>query len=253
MPKNIVLATILHDTEARLAAPLRQASPALQRHFAGIAASLTESTDERVARVLEDELGASVKFHPTGEAIIGRARREAVGLALKASPDRILYSDIDHILRWVDLNAGEMASTLDAEPEAQLLIIGRTEQAMRAMPRRLYDTETPVNRAYELMTGRRADLLFAIRRMDRDVARDLVRHSQVETIANDVEWPLLAERLGYRVASVEAHGLSYRTIEEYGAPTDGFDQDPLQWIRRIEMAGEMARVMRPYLQPSAAS
>src|SRR5690606_30625826 len=111
------------------------------------------------------------------------------------------------------------------------------------IPRRLRETEIPVNKAYQLMSGRRADLLFAIRRMDRDVATAVVKHSQIESIATDVEWPLLAERLGYRVGYSEAHGLFYRTIDEYGATTDSYDEDALQWIRRIEMAGEMARAM----------
>jgi hypothetical protein len=100
------------------------------------------------------------------------------------------------------------------------------------------------------MSGRRADLLFAIRRMDRNVAADIVEHSHIDSIANDVEWPLLAERLGHRVGYSEAHGLSYRTIDEYGAAADSYDKDALQWIRRIEMAGEMARAMRPFLSHS---
>lgn len=37
------------------------------------------------------------------------------------------------------------------------------------------------------------------------------------------------------------------TADEYGAPADSYDFDPLQWIRRIEMAAEMVRAMRPHL------
>jgi hypothetical protein len=247
---RVVLATILHDIDGNLAAPLLAAGPALRTHFAGLAVSLTEGTDSKVAEVLEDELGASLAFHPVGDAIIGRARRDAVRLALELSGDRILYSDVDHILRWLETDADEMAACLAAQQEAQLLIIGRTEEAMMLSPQRLRETEVPVNKAYELMSGRRADLLFAIRRMDRNVAADIVEHSHIDSIANDVEWPLLAERLGHRVGYSEAHGLSYRTIDEYGAAADSYDKDALQWIRRIEMAGEMARAMRPFLSHS---
>lgn len=250
MTDRVVLATILHDIDGNLAAPLLAAGPALRTYFAGLAVSLTEATDSKVAEVLEDELGASLAFHPVGEAIIGRARRDAVRLALELSGDRILYSDVDHILRWVRADADEMAACLAAQPDAQLLIIGRTEEAMMLIPQRLRETEVPVNKAYELMSGRRADLLFAIRRMDRNVAVDIVEHSHIDSIANDVEWPLLAERLGHRVGYSEAHGLSYRTIDEYGAAADSYDKDALQWIRRIEMAGEMARAMRPFLSHS---
>lgn len=248
MSDGIVLATILHDTEGRLATPLLKAAPALARYFSGLAVSLTEATHPEIAKVLERELGALVAYHPVGEAIIGRARRDAVRLALDARGSRILYSDIDHILRWIELDPEEMGACLTSHPEAQFLIIGRTDEAMQRIPRRLRDTEIPVNQAYQLISGRRADLLFAIRRIDRSIALELVEASQVDTIANDVEWPLLAERLGHRIGYAEAHGLSYRTIDEYGAQSDSYDDSALQWIRRIEIAGEMARSMRPFLE-----
>lgn len=248
MPATTAFATILHDTEGRLIEPIRAAAPALRRVFSGFAASLTEATDPRVAAVLSEALGARVARHPTGEAIIGLARRSAVALALEDDVERVLYSDMDHVLRWIDADPDEMEEVLSAEPEAQLLIIGRTAEAMAAVPRRLRDTEAPVNRAYELLTGRHADLLFAVRRMHRATARDIVTHSRIDSIANDVEWPLLAEQLGHRVGHAEAHGLRYRTIDEYGAAADSYDEDPLQWIRRLEMAGDMARAMRPYLR-----
>ena len=72
----------------------------------------------------------------------------------------------------------------------------------------------------------------------------------IDSIANDVDWPLLAEQLGHRIGYAEAHGLYYRTIDEYGAAADSYDLEPLQWIRRIEIAAEMAKAMRPYLRPS---
>jgi len=247
---STAFATIIHDTEGKLVEPIRAAAPALRRMFADFAASLTEATDPGVATVLREALGARLASHPTGEAVIGLARRNAVALALEGDTERMLYSDMDHVLRWIEADADEMQAVLSAQPEAQLLIIGRTAEAMAAVPRRLRDTETPVNRAYELLTGRAADLLFAVRRIDRAAAADIVVQSRVDSIANDVEWPLLAEQRGHRIGYAEAHGLSYRTIDEYGAASDSYDHDPLQWIRRLEMAGDMARAMRPYLRPA---
>ena len=248
MAEGIILATILHDVEGRLCAPLVQAAPTLKRFFCGVAVSLTEATAPELAQVLERELGALVAYHPVGEEIIGKARRDAIGLALRLDGTRVLYSDIDHVLRWIEDDGEELNKCLARHPATELLIIGRTEEAMQQIPRRLRETEVPVNKAYELISGRRADLLFAIRRIDRAVAIDLVPKSGVDSIANDVEWPLLIESLGYRVGYAEAHGLSYRTLEEFGAEADSYDLDALQWIRRIEMAGEMARTMRPFLK-----
>jgi len=243
------LATTLHDPDALLAEPFEAAASQLASAFAGIAVSLTEATHPRMERVMADHLGARIVRHPTGEEFIGRGRRDAVSLALEATAERVLYADPDHILHWLRMAPDELGAILEVQPDVGFLIVGRSAQAFAAMPQRLQRTEGPINRAYELLTGRRADLLSAVRRLDWASARDIVEHSRVDSFANDVEWPLLAERLGHTVGYVEADGLLYRTIEEFAAPADGYDDQPLQWIRRIEMAAEQARAMRAFLEP----
>jgi hypothetical protein len=244
------LASVLHDPGALLAEHFEAAAPALERVFAGLAVSLTDATHPRLERVLFETLGARVIRHPTGEEFIGRGRRGAVGLALEVGVERVLYADPDHILHWLRMAPDELARVLEVQPGIDFLIVGRSPRAFAAVPQRLQQTESPINRAYELLTGRRADLLSAVRRLDGATALDIVHHSRVESFANDVEWPLLAERLGHSVGYVEADGLLYRTIEEFAAPADGYDDQPLQWLRRIEMAAEQARAMRPFLKPS---
>jgi hypothetical protein len=154
------------------------------------------------------------------------------------------------MLHWLNADTGELRSVLTVQPKTGFLIVGRSARAFAAVPQRLQQTEGPTNRTYELITGRRADLLSAVRRLDRAAAQDIVAQSRVDSFANDVEWPLLAEQLGHSVGYVEADGLLYRTIEEFAAAADGYDGEPLQWIRRIEMAAEQAKAMRPYLRPS---
>ena len=69
----------------------------------------------------------------------------------------------------------------------------------------------------------------------------------MDTLANDVEGPLLARRAGLRVGYAQSEALFYRTIEDFGADRDSGDDDPLQWIRRLEFAGMMATAMRRFL------
>lgn len=253
MTKSIAFATVLHDPEALLAGPLEASAAVLAATFAGISVSLTEATHPSIERIMADVLGARVGRHPTGEAFIGRGRRNGVALALDWGTDRVLYADPDHMLRWLESNPAELEAVLAGQPEIGFLVVGRSERAFADVPCRLQQTEAPINRTYELITGRRADLLSAVRRMDRAAAGDIVAHSEIDSFANDVEWPLLAERLGHMVGYVDADGLTYRTIEQYAAPADGYDADPLQWIRRIEMAAEQAKAMRPYLTTSRRS
>lgn len=240
-------ATVLHDPEARLREPLFDTAPALRQRFGGIAVSLTDTTHPSIAELLVDRFGARIGQHPTGEAVIGLGRRNAVRLALELGTERILYSDLDHLLRWVAASPEELDAVLRCQPDAALLIVGRSPRALANSPRRLRDTEVPINHIYRLLTGRDADLLFAVRRMDRAAASDLVAHAIEDTLANDVEWPLLAERLGHRIGCVQADGLAYRTLEDFGAGADALDDDPLQWVRRVEFAAEMARVLRRFL------
>ena len=241
------LATTLHDPDALLAGPFEEAAPKLAEMFGGVAVSLTEATDPRMERVLADIVGARITRHPTGEALIGKGRRAAVALALELGTPQVLYADPDHALHWLRGQPDELRAVLAVQPEIAFLIVGRSERAFAAVPQRLQQTEAPINKAYELMTGRRADLLAAVRRMNRAAAGDIVAQSCIDSFANDVEWPLLAERLGHSVGAVTADGLLYRTIEQFAAAADSYDADPLEWIRRIEFAAEQARAMRPYL------
>ncbi|OEO30976.1 hypothetical protein VW23_018595 [Devosia insulae DS-56] len=248
MLKSTAFATVLHDPDALLAEPLMAAAPGLAETFSGLAVSLTEATHPRIEELMRDRLGARVGRHPTGEAFIGQGRRHGVALALDSGTDRVIYADPDHMLRWLTAYPDELQSVLATQPEVGFLIVGRSARAFADVPRRLQETEAPINQAYELITGRQADLLSAVRRMDRAAARDIVANSSVDSFGNDVEWPLLAERLGHHVGYVEADGLTYRTIEQYGATADSYDAEPLQWIRRIEMAAVQATAMRPYLR-----
>lgn len=221
-----------------LAGPLRQV-------FDGFAFNVSDRTVPEVVAAAERHLGARIIRHPASEASIGRVRREAVGLAQPS--DWILYSDPDHILRWVNTDPADLERVLSHAPELDLLVIGRSESAMATMPRRLVETERLVNHTFTLLTGHDWDLLFAIRRFNQRGAETIVATSREETLANDVEWPLLAAKAGLSVGYAQSYALAYRTIEEFGASTDTGDASPLQWIRRLEFAALMATTMRRFL------
>ena len=150
--------------------------------------------------------------------------------------------DAVHLLEM--RRVSELGAVL-ARPDP-FLIVGRNPDAFAGLPQRLQQTEHLINHVYALMTGQHADLLAAVRSMSRPAAQAIVEHAKEEGIGNDVEWPLLALRLGFAVTHVEVAGISYRTIEEYGAAADSLDAEPLQWIRRIEFAAEQARVLRKF-------
>ena len=240
---SVVLAATVHDPVGRLADATRRLAGPLRRLFPDIVLNVSDATKPEVLRELES-LGATIMMHAAGEAIIGKARRDVVGMAPGRSA---LYADFDHMLRWVEFGADDLARVLDAQPEVDMLVVGRSAQALAGEPQRLQQSERLVNHVHALLTGENWDLMFAIRRLSPAAATLIVRQSAVDTLANDVEWPLLVRRAGLSIGYVESHALFYRTVEEFGDAADGGDHDPLQWIRRIEFAALHASAMRPYL------
>jgi hypothetical protein len=190
-------------------------------------------------------LGAIVRrVSPNGD--VGAHRRESVSMALGSSPDLILYSDLDNILRWADADPAELAKVLRSR-EAEFTVVGRTDRAMRACPARLRETENIVNHIYRLATGRSWDLMFAVRTMTPPAAEIVLNECTENSIANDVEWPLVVERHGVDIGYQEADGLSYRTGPDIDSAADIYDADPMKWIQRIEIANLHAQAFKRVL------
>lgn len=242
---DIALATAVHDPDGRMVPAFERLAVPLRETFAGFALNISDKTTPRVADAARSLFDAKIITHPASEATIGRVRRDAVALALPH--ETILYSDPDHLLRWIESDHEDLQQVLISQPKAEFLVVGRSAAAMAAAPARLRETERIVNHTHGLLTGDTWDLLFAVRRMSRRAAELIIAKSEVQTLANDVEWPLLARQAGLGLGYAESDALIYRTIDEFGAPADSGDGEPLQWIRRLEFAGLMATEMRRFL------
>lgn len=247
MPET-ALAVTLHDPGGHTRAAIERLSPRLQTLFAGIAVNASDATDARALDTIRAIPGVDLAIHPASEATIGKVRRASVGQALSFKPDCVLYSDLDHMLRWAEYGYDDLQAILACQQETEFLVVGRSGQAFAAEPRRLQETERWVNHTFELLTGHRCDLMFAVRRMSHRAARHIAENSEADTLANDVEWPLLALDAGFSFGHTASDALFYRTIEEFGADADSRDGDPLEWIRRIEFAALQAGAIRRFLR-----
>lgn len=240
-----VLAATVHDGGGTFLPLLERLVAPLRELFDGFAVVATESTADVSADFLADAYGATVhRVPPNGN--IGEHRRESISMALRNSPELVMYSDLDHVLRWAAADRAELEKTLRSL-DAEFTVVGRTERAMRACPARLRETESIVNHIYRLMTGRAWDLMFAVRAMTPRAAEKVVEQCTENSIANDVEWPLVVERNGVPVGYLEADALSYRTAPDINSAADTHDADPLKWIQRIEIAHQHAQVLKRVL------
>lgn len=239
---KVALAVTVHDPAASIAPGMRRTAKSFREVFSALAADVTEATHIEVLSALEDA-GAWVMTHPVGN-VAGRSRRRAVKRALHSDAERILYSDLDHVIRWIERDRNELEALISRTDAADLVIVGRSDAAFTRSPARLRDTEARVNRVYKLLTGLDADLLFAIRLLTRQAAEAIVRECTEDTMSSDVEWPIVAEQRGLSVEYVAAEGLDYRTTADFDQSADGLDLDPQAWIYRVELAAQHVRVMQ---------
>jgi hypothetical protein len=247
------LAATIHDPDARLVASIAKDAAALKSVFDLFAINITVTTHPTVFEAVDRALGAQIITHKTGECPIAEARRDAVHLALKHGGETILHSDFDHVIRWIEDKPDELSDILTREPQTEFLVVGRSPSAFAQSPQRLQQTEKLVNHTFFLMTGRDWDLMFSVRRFHRKAAEAIVTHARSHDLANDVEWPLLALRLGLSTGYAAADGLTYRTMEDFGAHADTHDSDPAEWIKRIRIADEHARTMAHFINPAKSN
>jgi hypothetical protein len=243
---STALALALHDPDGRTVPALERLGEALCDRFASMAINATRDTHRSVLEAFSALMPATVLTHPADEQMIGVYRRDAVESALAHDTPQILYSDADHILRWIEARPDELDAVL--RQRSDFLVVGRSPAAMLASPQRLRATESVINHIYSLMRpGRRWDLMFAVRLMSRAAAEIVVRRCRESTVANDVEWPLVAEEHGFDLSYFPADGLSYRTIHDFDQRSDGHDANPCEWIRRVEIAADHAAALRRFL------
>ena len=165
------------------------------------------------------------------------------------SSSRIVYMDFDHLLRWIENDAKELDRVLDATAEYDCAVIGRGPRSLGALPERLASTEAIINHVYRMMTGHPWDVMMAARSFSRRAAEEIVDGCSVDSIGNDVAWPLFCEARGLSVGYVQADGLTYRTNVDYAFDlVDTRDGDPHEWAERVLLAAQEIEAMLPYME-----
>jgi hypothetical protein len=242
------LATTVGDREGALAAKLQILLPRVIERFDVVAVQGTTVTHDAVVDALDDA-GATLAREPPDVNQIGAHRRKALALAMSVSPaERVVYMDIDHALRWIENDPAELDDVLAASREWDCTVIGRAAASFDRLPERLATTERIVNHIYELMSGRRWDLMMAARSLSRAAAGSIVDRCAVDTIGNDVAWPLHCEAHGFTVGYLEAEGLTYRTNIDYAEDLDDSrDGDPRAWASRVLLAAQHVEAMLPFI------
>lgn len=245
---QICLAATLADRKGELIDKGRHTWPALAERFSHIAMHATETTHPDWLRWF-DEHNVPYRTAPAGVDVIGLHRRRALQLAVETAADRYVYADLDHMLRWVERMPADLDRVLAQAASADCVVIGRSAGAFAAAPKRLRDTEAIANHIFELATGHAFDLMMAARCFSPAAARHVAAKSEVDTVGNDVAWPMLCETAGFTLGYVDSDGLTYETNTVYANDSrDEQDADAQAWMARIGYLAQHVAAMKPFLQ-----
>jgi hypothetical protein len=253
---GVGLACAFLDRDGELADGLDAlARPPWDRVFTHVGMSVPDGTHARTQAAL-DAVGAHVRVAARAYEQVGRERRFSLGIARSAGADVVVAGDVDHVLRWLRAAPGEVHGALDRfrADDLDCLVVGRPAAAFAGFPAALGRTEPLVNRAYERLTGHAWDLLSSVRVLSARAADLIVERSTVDTVATDVDWPLLCASAGLRVGYVEAAHLTYVEGNALDDRDGGADEDAgpdpgdaRAWLLRLRVCGWMSDAMAAYL------
>jgi hypothetical protein len=239
---TVALATVVHDPDRQLLAKMKALLPAVADLFDSIAVmASTAAPDETLA--LFDAHGATIERDdaPPSLHTIGRRRRGCVAAALKSGMSHVVYSDADHVLRWLERDPADLTAALAALPAADFTIFGRSPSVFAEAPAPLRETEGLCNEFYERMTGRPWELFIALRGMSASTAQLIVDECDEDTIATDVAWPLFVESRGCSLAyrEVDVPYENHRWYASGVSEREQMERDPAQWALRFEFGRQM--------------
>ena len=258
---TVTLATTYHDPRGVLYPQLARLLPTLMGHFAAIAVDASpELHPPTLALLREQGIALSQQARPLshdGVPHLGKARRDAVRLALQQDTPFVMYCDGDRMLHWLDHYPAELASVLDALTQYDFTILGRTPRAFASHPRVQSETEAIINQLYTALSGHGWDITAAARGFSRSAAQAIVDGCHDDTLGVDAAWPLFLQTQGnFQLGYIETEGLEFETAAQQpvAVATAGgveawratLDRDPQAWAFRLSVARIEVESMLPY-------
>jgi hypothetical protein len=259
---NITLSITYHDPAGKLYPQIERTLPALLDIFSGIAVRGSRQANEK-SLALFAAMGAKVKVDSAPSqnsgGQIGRARREAVDLALGFEAPFNFHCDGDRVLHWAEIYPDELIKIVTKIPKHDFTLFGRTPRAWATHPRIQRDTEAIVNHIFHLKTGWEWDVMIGARGMSRQAAQAIVTGCLDNEISVDVTWPLFLRSYGnFSLTYIPTEGLEFETQNRYqsevnaaGSQTawlDGLDADIDKWLHRVDYIRLDLEAMRPYFE-----
>ena len=175
----------------------------------------------------------------------GWGRYLAIQKALQTSASHIHYADLDGLVHWIEVQSHEWQETMEMIQNADCLVIGRTEKAMKTRPQAIQQTERTINLIGSYLLSQSVDLGAGNRGFSRKAAQFLIDHSSPGRWG-DAEWPIMLHRAGFSVEYLAVDGLTWETPDRYqerAADSEtqlraakAYDLDGENWAYRTRIA-----------------
>ncbi|MEO7911813.1 MAG: hypothetical protein ABIV47_19370 [Roseiflexaceae bacterium] len=258
----VVLAATHHDPEGRLYDQTARMLPQLTRIFGAIAIQATQASQQRSLDLLAGA-GALVEQEESTQSssliLLGRARRDALGCALRFDMPTILFCDFDRVLHWAECYPDELARIASDLAAHDFTVLGRTERAFASHPRIQRDTEAIANTVYASVSGHAWDVTAAARGLSRQGAAAILDGCDEPSVGTDLAWPLFIQRrTGLTIGHYATEGLEFETADRYADQVDTaggleawiaqIDADPQRWVERLDVARAEVAAAVPYVK-----
>ena len=267
MRAPVVLATTYHDPTGAMLAQARRVMSSLHPLYDAVVMLATPVTSAQAIdglRALEVEIEVQHPYEGDGISTLGLVRRDSLDFALRWGASYIHMCDWDRVLHWAEFYPDELREVVEAIPNYDLLILGRTARAFASHPRVQRDTETLINHVFGLAWGHLLDVTAGARGVSRRAARALIDLAQPEpTAGNDCAWPLyLARQSDLVIGYAAAEGLEWETPDRYAdeiATAGGldawiaaYDADLRTWAFRTRLAAHEIEAVERWRSSSSS-
>lgn len=223
--------------------------PQLEDVYQGVTLAVPPDADRDQVKGLEVRLDLAVTIAPRPFW----TRHVAIHQALATATEHVThlhYADGDRLLHWVETAPAEWRRAVEAIPQSEYLIIGRSEQAMRTHPQAMQQTEMIINSVASHLLGEAVDVGGGSRGLSRAAAHLVLAHSVPEHFG-DAEWPILLQRCGLSVGYLAVDGLAWETPDHFQAQAasratqrqvaEAYDQRADRWSARVRTAREIVQ------------
>lgn len=257
---DTILALVFHDPEGRLVNQAEHSLPVLFKAFPALAVYASSASGPGLLQLFA-AAGALTGQRQAGTAdnLVGQGRRSVLELGLRAGTDFLLYCDGDRALHWAERYPQELELANRQVQGHDFTVLGRTPRAYATHPAFQRDTEVLFNRLFAARTGLPWDVGAGGRGLSRRAAQAVLAGCPDLEMSVDVSWPLfLRQAGGFSLGYLECEGLEFETADRFGpeiAAAGGYahwlaamENDPRQWLVRLEVARKEIEAMLPYIK-----